>query len=818
MSSRKISAFPHSSSSSFVVAHDSLSPASERGRSSSHLHTRLFGFELGFGVGAGVSIFLFILFLLLRRLKHKWKQNRASTEFPQNSIKLRSFTYSELKTATRSFDNEYKLGQGGFGAVYKGILKGGQEVAVKKLDIASFQGEREFQNELSVIGHVCASPHIVRLVGFCSNGKKRLLVYEYMHNRSLQEALFDEDYPAQLFWERRFDIIVDTCKALAFLHACEPPIIHGDVKPSNVLLDVKFCAKIADFGLARFKTSSKTDCDEDAEEAIYVEKCNLRRQRRCRDKERKKRKDAPAVCAVVDVERANNQQQPEPLPTESNLRQSVSSVFTTSPDSDASSSITGKPVCDLSPNTNDGNAVQHDSLLSDSDLASSISPLPEADSELLQSGNKNCIRMHMVGMVHKSLQGNTNLGIGIDNKAEQPEVEKQSTSNGKEVDFAGGAWKEKPRGAFGRDWWWRQEISGELSVKDYVMDWMGYESRRDASSKDVAPPHNLGSANEACQDGTGRLRKGCGERREHSRSSELWGGSSQEEGGSQPIGDAVLHGDKKKGDKGKGRDAWHWWKEDSSTLDTSSKSIEVKSKDSMRTSWKSASLEWWRDDITDDSSSLKSKKTSHKDRPKSREWWKDEEITNSKEWKASKKKREHSLSREWSGEIFGRGVSSTPSMRGTICYVAPENGSNGVMSEKSDVYSFGVLLLVIISGRRPLQVMASPLTEFERANLISWARHLAHSGSVLDLVDPSLQGEFCRKQATLSITVALLCLQRLPSKRPSMNEALKMLSGEMEAPSLPFHFSPSPPCRVPYRSRQCSLSSEGVTADFSISS
>eukprot|EP00250_Pteridium_aquilinum_P012401 c20706_g1_i1 orf=197-2653(-) len=817
MPSRHFSLFSLSSSSSFsfVSAHDSQSTAPVKSHGhSSHSHTRIFGFELGFGVGASVSVFFFVLFLLLRTFKGRWKQNRASAKYLKSSIKLKNFAYRELKAATRGFDIEHKLGQGGFGGVYKGVLKGGLEVAVKKLDTASFQGEREFQNELSVIGHVCASPHIVRLVGFCSNGKKRLLVYEYMHNRSLQEALFDEDYPAQLNWERRFNIIVDTCKALAFLHVCEPPIIHGDIKPSNVLLDVKFCAKIADFGLARFKTDSSTECNEDVEEAMHVEKRKIRSQR-YGDKERKHRKDLSAVSAAGAAERVKTQQQQEPFPTESNVRQSTSSVFTTSPDSDVSSSLTGKQVCDFSQHSNDGNLVQNDTLLSDSDVVGGLSPGLEADGKLLKSDNKDCKSRKCIA--HKPVQECANLNIETDNKAGQLEIEKVSTNSGKEVEFVGGTWKEKRRSAFGRDWWWRQESSGDLSVKDYVMDWMGLESRADTAAKERAPADNLGGENGVCPDGVHGLQKEWRERREDSRSSEWWGGSSQEDGGGQQSSDVVLHVDKK--GKGRDRDGRHWLKDDNSTLDACPKGNEVKPKDSsMRMSWRSASLEWWRDDSTEDGgNSLKSKKSCHKERPKSREWWKDEELTNSKEWKASKKKREHSLSREWSGELFGRGVSSTPSMRGTICYVAPENGSSGVMSEKSDIYSFGVLLLVIISGRRPLQVTASPITEFERANLISWARHLAHSGNVLELVDPSLNGEFCRKQATLSITVALLCLQRLPSKRPSMIEVHKMLSGELEAPSLPFHFSPSPPCRMPYRSRRCSLSSEGVTADFSIS-
>ncbi|CAN1236660.1 Receptor-like serine/threonine-protein kinase At2g45590 [Linum grandiflorum] len=140
------------------------------------------------------------------------------------------------------------------------------------------------------------------------------------------------------------------------------------------------------------------------------------------------------------------------------------------------------------------------------------------------------------------------------------------------------------------------------------------------------------------------------------------------------------------------------------------------------------------------------------------------------------------------------GISSTPSMRGTVCYIAPEYGGGAAGTEKCDVYSFGVLLLVVVSGRRPM-------SEFERANLISWARQLAHNGKLLDLVDPLIHS-LDKDQALLVITIALLCLQRSPGKRPSVKEIVEMLSGEAEPPNLPFEFSPSPPSNFPFKSRK----------------
>lgn len=820
--------FSSSSSVSAYSAHDSSPPNSAKNHRHStapphKVHDHWFSLKIGLKLGGGISALLFAIIILLWVFKRRQKQCKASAQGPKSSIKLHKFQYGELKAATGCFSSEHKLGQGGFGVVYKGVLKNGQEIAVKRLDTTSFQGEREFQNELSVIGHVSASPHIVGLVGFCSHGKKRLLVYEYMHNRSLQEALFDDDYPLELDWKRRFQIILDTSEALAFLHTCEPAIIHGDIKPSNVLLDYKFCARIADFGLARFKMESGSEPSEEVEERQYGERRTARSQRRSVEKEKKHRKES---SAVAQRSRTQQQQDMQTLPAETEdktIRQSTSSkespsVFTTSPDSDASSSFVGKQVCELSVQDGDVSAVQNDALLSDSDLVAGGSPLPEAYNELKPVEDTQA-HASLECLIFEPVQRNSDLELEADDKASHSEgcFEKLSTDSGKELKFVGTKCKEKRKSNFGKDWWWRQESSGELNVKDYVMEWMGHENRREKGvSKECSLREDQSGEDGICKDSSRRSRDAWRDRRDHSRSSEWWGSILQEEGNGHASADAAVHLDKKKGEKSRGRDGLQWWKEDCCSTEASIKVNEIKKKDSLRASWRSASLEWWRDDSIEEGS-LKSKKSCQKERSKSREWWKDDELANSKEWKTSKKKREHTLSREWwSGELLSRGVSSTPSMRGTICYVAPENGGGGVMSEKSDVYSFGVLLLVIISGRRPLQVMASPITEFERANLISWARLLAHSGNVLELVDSALNGEFSREQATLSITVALLCLQRLPAKRPSMIEVLKMLSGELQAPPLPFQFSPSPPCRVPYRSRLYSLSSEGAAIDFPI--
>jgi len=168
----------------------------------------------------------------------------------------------------------------------------------------------------------------------------------------------------------------------------------------------------------------------------------------------------------------------------------------------------------------------------------------------------------------------------------------------------------------------------------------------------------------------------------------------------------------------------------------------------------------------------------------------------------------------WSGDLLSRDVSSTTSMRGTVCYIAPEYGGCGFLSEKGDIYSFGVLMLVIVSGRRPLHILASPMKDFEKANLITWSRHLAQTGNILDLMDGSLKDVYNRDQASLCITLALLCLQRIPEMRPDISEIVKILKGEMDAPGLPLEFSPSPPCRVFNKSRQKLNADVAVSIDF----
>ncbi|KAI9082353.1 hypothetical protein K1719_035776 [Acacia pycnantha] len=170
-----------------------------------------------------------------------------------NNITAKIFSYRELRVATQNFHQDNLIGEGGFGRVYKGFLESlNQVVAVKQLDRNGFQGNREFLVEvllLSLLSH----PNLVNLVGYCSDGDQRILVYEYMVNGSLEDHLLDlvEDRKP-LDWSTRMKIAQGASKGLEYLHeVANPPVIYRDFKASNILLDEDFNPKLSDFGLAK---------------------------------------------------------------------------------------------------------------------------------------------------------------------------------------------------------------------------------------------------------------------------------------------------------------------------------------------------------------------------------------------------------------------------------------------------------------------------------------------------------------------------------------------------------------------------------------
>ncbi|KAK3152568.1 hypothetical protein QOZ80_2BG0160810 [Eleusine coracana subsp. coracana] len=162
------------------------------------------------------------------------------------------FSLKEIESATQHFDPANKIGEGGFGPVYKGTLADGTTVAVKKLSSKSTQGNREFLNEIGIISAL-RHQNLVRLFGCCIDGDQLLLIYEFLENNSLGRALFGRaEHRLKLDWPTRYNICLGTAEGLAYLHEESTlKIVHRDIKPSNILLDEKLQPKISDFGLAK---------------------------------------------------------------------------------------------------------------------------------------------------------------------------------------------------------------------------------------------------------------------------------------------------------------------------------------------------------------------------------------------------------------------------------------------------------------------------------------------------------------------------------------------------------------------------------------
>lgn len=693
-------------------------------------------------------------------LYRRFYRGRAAATAPSDlgppPSPLRRFSFSQLRRATSSFCPSHKLGQGGFGPVYRGALPSGQHVAVKLMDSEFLQGEREFQNELVLAAKILtmgSSPDrgwVVVPFGFCNYEKGRgwwrrrqktadleavdvydeftpprrlLLVYELMHNGSLQDALLDRRCPELLDWRRRFSVVVDIAHGLHFLHMlCEPSVIHGDIKPSNILLDSRLSAKIADFGLARFKLlapdGDQNLCEEEAHGG--------------------------------DVEH-------------------TTSLKIWAKDPSLQSEIGNKK--------NGGGGEDDASAIGETAESSTTTGFEE---RCLEEDDTFTVRVSEAELISSPVEPLTTLEV-----ASTLEVGAFDRANGENAtDTAASTSRRSGRrkatatsgsGGGAKDWWWRQDSGGggnpesSSSVKDYVMEWIRSEIKKERPKSEwITSSTSAVSAEDCLPRLNGRTNK---KKKKQLRRIEWWASLDEERA------------------RKKSRPAREWWREEfcEELTNKSKQKIIPKSKSNAE----AVELQWWQNEKEHHSPLGRNKgmkrKSCSRNSHTSNDQWLDGFIG---EAKHSGRRR----SQEGRGSDIPKSctLSSTPSMRGTICYVAPEYGGGGPLSEKCDIYSFGVLLLVIVSGRRPLQVTASPMSEFERANLISWARQLAHVGRLLDLVDPSLRA-VDRDQALLCITVALLCIQRSPSRRPSIKEIVEMLTGQSEPPLLPLEFSPSPP-------------------------
>ncbi|KAL8103361.1 hypothetical protein AgCh_027794 [Apium graveolens] len=185
----------------------------------------------------------------------------ALTKLEHEDLELPSFDFKSIADATSNFSQEKKLGEGGFGPVYKGTLADGKEIAVKRLSKNSNQGLDEFKNEVSCIAKL-QHRNLVTLLGCCTETGERILIYEYLANKGLDSFIFDNNVRNTMEWPKLFNIITGIARGLLYLHQdSKLRIIHRDLKASNILLDQDMNPKISDFGMARSFGGNETEAN-----------------------------------------------------------------------------------------------------------------------------------------------------------------------------------------------------------------------------------------------------------------------------------------------------------------------------------------------------------------------------------------------------------------------------------------------------------------------------------------------------------------------------------------------------------------------------
>nr|XP_012567896.2 cysteine-rich receptor-like protein kinase 8 [Cicer arietinum] len=201
-----------------------------------------------------ILVMLFSIgYYLLKRMGIKSRRTILRENFGEESASLEplQFDWAVIEEATNNFSKDNYIGKGGFGEVYKGILFDGREVAVKRLSTSSNQDIEEFKNEVLLIAKL-QHRNLVAFISFCLEEQEKILIYEYVPNKSLDYFLFDSQRQKLLSWVERFNIIGGIARGILYLHELSRlKVIHRDLKPSNILLDENMIPKISDFGLAR---------------------------------------------------------------------------------------------------------------------------------------------------------------------------------------------------------------------------------------------------------------------------------------------------------------------------------------------------------------------------------------------------------------------------------------------------------------------------------------------------------------------------------------------------------------------------------------